>query len=167
MCEILKATARWRENNFSFRKLHFLTLTSSNSKVYYAIALKFSAKQINLITKKCLSPICEIMYINVDFRIFVNGSHSKKHKNTNKIKTKNFFENRGHAFVENAIILTCAKIQRNVNVWWSWSSWKLFLRLKTTCLLGTHILWIVNNPRFNNWFKGQRDRKISNFFQVS
>ena len=43
----------------------FVTLTSSNSKVYYAIALKFSAKQSNLITKKSMSAICEIMNINV------------------------------------------------------------------------------------------------------
>ena len=44
------------------------------------------------------------MNINVDFRIFVNASH--------KIKTKFFFENRGDAFVENAII--CTKIQRKI-----------------------------------------------------
>ena len=55
---------------------------SSNSKVYYAIALKFSAEQINLIAKKVVSAICEIININADFRIFVNASHSiflKKH----------------------------------------------------------------------------------------
>ena len=55
------------------------------------------------------------MSINVDFRIFVSSSHSvflRKDENANKIKTKNFFENRGHTFVENAMILTSAKIQR-------------------------------------------------------
>ena len=63
-------------------RLFFLTLTSSNSKVYSVILLKFSTKQINLITKKSVPTIWEIMNINVDFRIFVNASHSvflKKH----------------------------------------------------------------------------------------
>ena len=69
-------TARKWEKSFFFRTLLFLTLTSSNSKVYYAIALKFSFKQINLITKKSMSVICEIMNKNADFRIFVNASHS-------------------------------------------------------------------------------------------
>ena len=36
---------------------------------------------------------------------------------------------------------------------------KVILRPKTTWLLGARILWILNNPRFNNLFKGQRDRK--------
>ena len=79
---ILKATARWRENSFFFVRILFLTLTSFNSKGYYRIALKFSAKQINMASKKSWSAICEIMDINVDFRIFVNSSHSvfiKKH----------------------------------------------------------------------------------------
>ena len=49
MSEILKATARYLENSFFFRKLLFLTLTSSNPKVYYTIALKLLAMQI---TKK-------------------------------------------------------------------------------------------------------------------
>ena len=55
---------------------------SSNSKVYYAIALKFSFKQINLITKKRVSTTWKIMNINEAFRIFVNASQSilfKKH----------------------------------------------------------------------------------------
>ena len=93
--------------------MNSLTLTSSNSKVYYAIALKFSAKQINFITKKKVSSICEIISINTDFRVFVNASHTvflKKNTKTNKIITKNLFENRGHTFVENAMILTCANI---------------------------------------------------------
>ena len=82
MCEILKAAARLRENSFFFRKLLFLILTSSNSKVYYAFALISSAKQSNLITKKSVSAICEIMNIDVNFRTFVSASHSvilKKH----------------------------------------------------------------------------------------
>ena len=48
---------------------------------YYAIALKFSAEQINLIAKKSASAICDVT-INADFTIFVNASHSiflKKH----------------------------------------------------------------------------------------
>ena len=69
MCEILKAAARQRGNSFFFRKLLFLTLTSSKSKVFYAIALKFSAKQINL-KRKTVSAICKIMSIDVDYRIF-------------------------------------------------------------------------------------------------
>ena len=59
------------------------------------------------------------MNINADFRIFVNTSHSvflKIRLNTNKIKTKNFFQNRGHTFVENVMILTFAKIQRKVSM---------------------------------------------------
>ena len=54
------------------------------------------------------------MNINTDFWIFVNASHSVFLKRTNKIKSKKFFENAGHSFVENAMILTCAKIQRKV-----------------------------------------------------
>ena len=56
------------------------------------------------------------MNINVDFRIFVNAVHSVflKKKKTNKIKTNFFFENRGHTFAENAIIMICAKIQRKI-----------------------------------------------------
>ena len=59
-----------------------------------------------------MSAICEIMNINKCFRIFVNASHSiflKDHWNTNEIKTKSFFENRGHNFLENAMILKSAK----------------------------------------------------------
>ena len=152
----------YTENSFSFGKLLFLTLTNSNSKVYYAIALKFLAKQINLITKKSVSAICEIMNTNVDFRIFVNTSHSvflkKKTKTPIKLESKNYFENRGHTFVKNTLGMW-RNSEKNINVWWSWSSWKFFLGLKTTWLLGTCILWILNNPRFNNWFKGERDRK--------
>ena len=54
-----------------------------------------------------------------------------------------------------------------VNVWWSWSTWKFFLGLKTKWLLGPHILWILNNSRFNKWFKGKKYGKISNFCQIS
>ena len=82
MSEILKTIVRQRKNIFFFGKLLFLTLTSSNSKGSYAIALKFSAKQLNLIRQKSVSVICKITDINVDFRIFVNDSHSvflKKH----------------------------------------------------------------------------------------
>ena len=52
MCQILKTTARQQENSFLFGKLLFPTLTSSNSKGYYATALKFSVKQVNLIRKR-------------------------------------------------------------------------------------------------------------------
>ena len=77
---------------FFFRKLLFLTSNSSNSKVYYAIALKFSAKQINLITKKSMSAICDIMNIYAEFKIFYK---------TNKIKINFFLKNSRHTFVEN------------------------------------------------------------------
>ena len=82
MCEILKGTARQVENSFFFRRLLFVTLASSSSNVYYAIAFKFSAKQINLIKEKSMPAICEKMNINADFRIFVKASQSvflKKH----------------------------------------------------------------------------------------
>ena len=42
-----------------------------------------------------------------------------------------------------------------------------FLGLKAAWLLGQCIVWILNNPRFNNWFKDQRDGKISSFCQIS
>ena len=64
-----------------------------------------------------MSAICEIMNINVYFRTIVSASRSvflKKYQNANKIKTKNFSENRGHPFVKNAMMLTCAKIQRKM-----------------------------------------------------
>ena len=64
MREILKATVRYRENRFFFGKLLFVTLTSCNSNGHYAIALKFSAEQINLIKKKKVFVICKIMNIN-------------------------------------------------------------------------------------------------------
>ena len=70
--EILKATSSQWENSFFLRKLLFLTLKSSNSKGSYAIALKFSSKQINLIS---VSMTCKIMNINIDIRIFVNARH--------------------------------------------------------------------------------------------
>ena len=38
-----------------------------------------------------------------------------------------------------------------------------FLGLKAAWLLDQHIVWILNNARFNNWFKDQRDGKISSF----
>ena len=66
-------------NSFFFRKLLFLTLKSSNSKLYYITAMKFSAKQINLVTKKSLSVICEIININIKyFQIFVNAIHKSR-----------------------------------------------------------------------------------------
>ena len=82
-CTLIAANVQDVKNNctiagekFFFRKLIFLTLTSSSSKVYYAIALNFLAKQINLITKKKVFTKFEIMNINADFKIFVNASHS-------------------------------------------------------------------------------------------
>ena len=74
---VLKATAPQQENSFFFRNL-----TSSSSKGSYAIALRFSAKQMNLTREKAVSLICIIMNINVGFGIFVKASHSvflKKH----------------------------------------------------------------------------------------
>ena len=76
ICKILKATACQQENGFFLGKLLFLTLTSSDSKCSYIIALKFLVKQINLTRKKSVSVICKIMNINKDFRIFVKVSHS-------------------------------------------------------------------------------------------
>ena len=71
-----------------------------------------------MITKENLSAICEILNIKVGFRIFVNATHSIFLKNTKtQIKLKIFFfffENGGHTFVENAMILICAKIQRKM-----------------------------------------------------
>ena len=91
---------------------------SSSSKVYYAIAFKFLAKQIHLVIKKSMCAICKRMNINVDFRIFVNVSHSAflKKKLKHKIKMNNFLENRGDTCVENAMILTYAKIQIKITI---------------------------------------------------
>ena len=89
---------------------------SSNSKGFYAIALKFSAKQINLIWKKSVSVICKIMNIIVDFRIFLNASRSvflKKHSNTNKIKTIIFWKIADTLYRE-CYDLTPANIQRKI-----------------------------------------------------
>ena len=43
----------------------------TNWKVYYAIALKFLAEQINLVAKKSASTICEIITINADFKVLL------------------------------------------------------------------------------------------------
>ena len=78
--------------------------------------MKFSAKKINLIREKNVSAVFKIMNINVDFRIFVDAVivYFWKNTETNKIQTKVFFENHGHIFVENAMILLCTKIQRKI-----------------------------------------------------
>ena len=89
-------------------------MASSNSKVYYSTALKFSAKENNFIMKKRVFMICEITIINADFRISENASHFKKTLKQIKSKPKFCFENSGHTFAEIAMILTCAKIQRKV-----------------------------------------------------
>ena len=55
MSVILKVTARQHENSLFFRKLLFLLCQAPTENVLTLIALKFSAKQINLIGKKvCL-----------------------------------------------------------------------------------------------------------------
>ena len=62
-----------------------------------------------------MSAISEIMNVKVDCRFYVNALHRvflKKHQYASRFKTKFFFENRGHTFVRNAMILTCAKIHR-------------------------------------------------------
>ena len=104
-----------------FLRKVFVTFTSSNSIGSYAIAVKFSAKQINFI-KKCvhdsalspahlfalrgrrkrglgtrLSTICKIMNIYIDFRIFVSASQSvqyfwKSTKTQIKLKPKFFYK---------------------------------------------------------------------------
>ena len=68
-----------------------LTLTSSNSKGPCAFALKFSAKQINLIRKKRVSAICKMININEDFRIFMNASHIVFLNTKTQKKLKRFF----------------------------------------------------------------------------
>ena len=68
-----------------------LRLASSNSKNSYTIAFKFSVKQ-----ERSVSAICEIMNINVDFRISVKAIHSvfflKKTKTQIKLKPKFFWK---------------------------------------------------------------------------
>ena len=68
-----------------------------------------------------------------------------------------FFENCRHTFVENAMIL------RKVLFFEVGAPESSFLGLKAAWLLDQHIVWILNNARFNNWFKDQRDGKISSF----
>ena len=54
-----------------------------------------------------MSVICEIMNTNVEFRIFLNTSHSvfflKKTKTPIKLESKNYFENHGDTFVKNTL----------------------------------------------------------------
>ena len=117
-------------------------------RVYDAIDLKFLGKQINVISKKSGSAICEIMNINAIFRIFLNASHSvflKKHETTNKIKTKCFFENCGHTCWECYDLGMYQNSEKCINVRWSWSSIKFFLGLKITWLLGLPVWWVLNN----------------------
>ena len=60
-----------------FQKISFFNFDEIQLKsLFQVIALKFSAKQVNLISKKSVSAICEIININVDFRIFANAIHS-------------------------------------------------------------------------------------------
>ena len=123
---------------FFFRKLLFLTLISSNSKVYFTIALKFSVKQINIITKKSGSAIWKTVNINGDFRVFLNASQGifQKNTKTNKIKNKFFsWKLRTHCCWECYNLDMCQNTEKSINVWWSWSTWKFFLRLKTTWLI--------------------------------
>ena len=62
-----------REKIF-LQKITFSNFDDLQLKVYYAIALIFSAKQFD--NKEIVYVICEIININADFRIFVNASHS-------------------------------------------------------------------------------------------
>ena len=67
---------------------------------------------------------------------------------------------------ENVTTLTCAKIQRKVLMFGDVGAPESFWD-KNYMTLGSYILWILNKPRFHNWFKGQKDGKISNFCQIS
>ena len=143
-------------------------------KDFYAIALKFSAKQINWIRKKSVSAIYKIMSIHVDFRIFEDASIAYFKKNT-----KTQIELKPNIFWKIADTLLSRMLwswhvpkfrEKYISAWRSWSSWKFFSGLKTTWILGQCILWILDiliNPRFNKWFKGQRNRRPSNFCQIS
>ena len=64
-----------------------------------------------------------------------------------------------------AMILTCAKIQRKLLMFVEVGATESFFGTKSymSIRLGRCILWILNNPRFNNLSKGQRDEKISRF----
>ena len=87
----------------------------------YAVALKFSANQINLITKKSVSAIFEIMNINVDFTIFVNANHSvflKKHTKTQiKLKLKIFGKSGTHFCRECYDLDMCQNLEKTISVW--------------------------------------------------
>ena len=147
-----------------------LRLASSNSKNSYTIAFKFSVKQ-----ERSVSAICEIMNINVDFRISVKAIHSvfflKKTKTQIKLKPKFFWK------IVDTLLL---------KMLWSWHVPKF--REKYQCLVKLRLLnvllgiehymnirpahfvniWFtLNNPRFNKWFKGRRDRRVSNVCQIS
>ena len=144
-CALVAANVRDFKGNctitvekFFFRKLLF-------SKVCVTLLLKtFPAKQFNLIT---IYSICEIMNINADFRIswMLVVAYFKIRM---KLKQKFVWKSQTY-FCENTIDV-CQNSEKSINVWWSWSSWKFFWGIKTTCLLGQCILWILNNPRFNN-----------------
>ena len=77
-----------------------------------------------------MSAVYEIMNINIELRIFVNASHSlflKKHENIHKIKTKTFLKNSRRTFVENAMILTSAKIQTKILMFGNFGAPESFL----------------------------------------
>ena len=107
--------------------------------------------------KKGVFAIYDIININTDFMIFWTLVIGYSWKNTEtQIKLKpNFFLKTADTLVD-----TCQNSEKRINVWWN-------LGLKTTYLLDWRILWILNKPRFNNWFKDERDGKISNFCQIS
>ena len=73
-----------------------------------------------------------------------------------------FFENHGHTFVKNAMFLTSAKIQRKILMFGETGApeslcgdWKLnYMIIRPAHFM--NIRFILNNARFNNWFKGQR-----------
>ena len=57
------------------------------------------------------------MNISEEFRTFVSANQTvflKIHLNASKTKIKFFYENHGHALVENVMILTYAKIHRKI-----------------------------------------------------
>ena len=71
-----------------------------------------------------------------------------------KLNSKFYLENRGQAFVKNAMILTCARIQRKIlmfdevraseSSFWDWKLHEYYF---------VNIRFILNNTRFNKWLK--------------
>ena len=80
-------------------------------------------------------------------------------------------ENRGHTFAENAMILKFAKMQRKTLMFVEVELLKFLFGIENCMSIRfayfVSISVILDYARFNKRFKGQRDRRLSNFYQIN